>query len=52
MKEELIAPCGMNCAICSGYLVYEHDVKSKRIRMPYCSGCRLRNKKQLYRWEE
>ena len=44
MNEELIAPCGMNCAICSGYLALEHDVKSKGIRMPYCSGCRPRDK--------
>jgi hypothetical protein len=51
MKEEkstnsdLIAPCGMNCAICSGYLAQKNDVKSKGIQMPYCIGCRPRNKK-------
>lgn len=45
MNEELIAPCGMNCAICSGYRAFEHDVKSKSIGMPYCSGCRPRGKK-------
>ena len=45
MNEELIAPCGMNCGICSGYLAYKHDVKSKGIRMPYCLGCRPRDKK-------
>ena len=44
MKEELIAPCGMNCAICSGYLAYKHDIKNKGIRMPYCTGCRPRDK--------
>jgi len=44
MNEELIAPCGMNCAICSGYLAYQNDVKSKGIRMPYCTGCRPRDK--------
>ena len=42
---ELIAPCGMNCAICSGYLALRHDVKRKGIRMPYCEGCRPRDKK-------
>ena len=42
---ELIAPCGMNCAICSGYLALRHDVKRKGIRMPYCEGCRSRDKK-------
>jgi hypothetical protein len=45
MNEELIAPCGMNCAICSGHLAYQHDVKSKGVRMPYCIGCRPRDKK-------
>jgi hypothetical protein len=45
MNEELIAPCGMNCAICSGYLAYHYDVKSKGIRMSYCIGCRPRDKK-------
>lgn len=35
----------MNCAICSGYLALKHDVKSKGIKMPYCSGCRIRDKK-------
>lgn len=45
MDTELIAPCGMNCGICSGYLAFKHDVKSKGIRMPYCTGCRPRDKK-------
>lgn len=45
MKTELIAPCGMNCGICSGYLALKYDVKSKGIRMPYCAGCRPRDKK-------
>ena len=44
-ESELIAPCGMNCGICSGYLAYGHDIKNKGIRMPYCSGCRPRDKK-------
>jgi hypothetical protein len=33
MKEELIAPCGMNCGICMAYL------REKR----RCSGCRIDN---------
>jgi len=43
-NEELIAPCGMNCGICSQYLAFKHDVRSKGIRMPYCTGCRPRDK--------
>ena len=45
MNEELVAPCGMNCAVCSGYVAGQHDVKSIGIRMPYCTGCRPRDKK-------
>jgi hypothetical protein len=45
MENELVAPCGMNCAICSGYLALKYDVKSKGIRTPYCKGCPPRNKK-------
>jgi len=45
MEKELIAPCGMNCAVCSGYLALKNDVKAKGVRMPYCKGCRPRDKK-------
>jgi hypothetical protein len=41
---ELIAPCGMNCALCASYLALKNNVKSKGIRIPYCTGCRPRNK--------
>jgi hypothetical protein len=41
----LIAPCGMNCALCSGYLALKNDVKNKGIRLINCLGCRPRNKK-------
>ncbi len=44
MEEELIVPCGMNCSVCSGYLAWRHDVKSKGIKMPYCKGCKPRDK--------
>lgn len=44
-KTELIAPCGMNCAVCGSYLALINDIKNKGIRIPYCSGCRPRNKK-------
>jgi hypothetical protein len=35
----------MNCALCSGYLAYRNDTNSKGVRMPYCTGCRPRDKK-------
>lgn len=44
MKEELVAPCGMNCNICAAYLAATHDVKGKGIQMMNCIGCRPRNK--------
>jgi hypothetical protein len=40
----LIAPCGMNCALCASYIAQKNDLKTKGIRMPYCAGCRPRNK--------
>ncbi len=44
MNEELIAPCGMNCAICSAYLARQHDLKRQGIMRNYCAGCRPRGK--------
>jgi hypothetical protein len=37
MKDELIAPCDMNCAVCSGYIALKNDVKKKGVRMSYPS---------------
>ena len=40
-RQELIAPCGMNCGICIGYFGYAmNDRKRKNI----CEGCRIRDK--------
>jgi hypothetical protein len=44
MKEELIAPCGMNCAVCSSYLAQKYAVKEQGIKISACAGCRPRNK--------
>ena len=44
MNEELIAPCGMNCAVCAGYLARQYDLKSQGIMKGYCVGCRPRGK--------
>jgi len=40
-KQELIAPCGMNCGICIGYFGYSMDGNKRKIT---CEGCRIRNK--------
>ncbi len=45
--ENLIAPCGMYCAICSRYLSYVNGLKRSR-----CIGCRPGNKKCLYLFEK
>lgn len=45
IEKELVAPCGMNCAICSSYLAFKNDLKNKGVQMPYCIGCRPRDKK-------
>lgn len=43
IKKDLIAPCGMNCAICSKYLAYQNKLKKSQ-----CSGCRPSKKKCTY----
>jgi hypothetical protein len=40
----LIAPCGMNCNVCSSYLALENDANAKGVKLPYCVGCRPRIK--------
>jgi hypothetical protein len=43
-NPELIAPCGMNCAICRAYLAYTHGVPRVRGKVSYCAGCLPRGK--------
>jgi hypothetical protein len=40
---DLIAPCGMNCAVCSRYLSYVNNLKRSQ-----CPGCRPGNKTCAY----
>ena len=44
MEERLIAPCGMNCSVCTSYLAMKHDLKKKGFGKKYCSGCIPRGK--------
>lgn len=39
MKEELIAPCGMNCSLCVAYRFMKGDVNKQGFRKTYCPGC-------------
>ncbi len=41
---ELIAPCGMNCALCKAYLSYTHGVPRQRGKVTHCQGCLPRAK--------
>ncbi len=47
ISEELIAPCGMNCAICSRYLSHVNNLKKSQ-----CTGCRPGNRKCSYLFEK
>lgn len=40
-SEELIAPCGMNCAICVGYFGYTMSGTKRKMT---CTGCKPKDK--------
>jgi hypothetical protein len=44
MEKILIAPCGMNCALCMSYLAMKNDLKKQGVMTGYCAGCRPRGK--------
>ena len=48
MEEILIAPCGMNCALCVSYLAMQNDLKKKGFNKKYCPGCVPRGKNCLF----
>lgn len=41
---ELVAPCGMNCAICKAYIAYANGIPRVRGKVNYCEGCLPRAK--------
>ncbi len=47
ISEELIAPCGMNCSVCSKYLSYKNNLNRSQ-----CPGCRPSNKKCTYLFDK
>ena len=47
-EAALIAPCGMNCGICGGYLAMKYDVQRQGLRMGICRGCRPRDKQWAF----
>jgi hypothetical protein len=44
MSERLVAPCGINCAVCACYQALTHSVKDEGVMIPYCAGCLPRGK--------
>jgi len=44
MDESLIAPCGMNCALCVSYLAMQNDLARQGFHRKYCPGCLPRGK--------
>jgi len=45
MDKISIAPCGMNCLICSRHLAFKNNILNQGIGIPYCLGCRKKNNK-------
>jgi hypothetical protein len=39
MDANLIAPCGMNCNLCSAFLAYTHAIPKAKGRISHCRGC-------------
>jgi hypothetical protein len=44
IKKEMIAPCGMNCALCVSYQSGKYELSNKGINRKACPGCILRGK--------
>ncbi len=38
-RAALIAPCGMDCALCWAYQAQRHDLKKQGVNRKYCPGC-------------
>lgn len=47
-REQLLAPCGMDCGVCSAYLAYANQIPRKRGEVIHCEGCRARAKRCAY----
>ncbi len=47
-KEDLIAPCGMNCGLCVSYQFMISDLNKRGFKRTYCAGCRPRGKNCVF----
>jgi hypothetical protein len=52
MKEQLIAPCGMNCSLCIAYQFREKDLNKQGFHRTYCPGCIPRGKNCTHMGEQ
>lgn len=48
LQGDLIAPCGMNCALCLSYQFQQHDINQLGFHKKYCPGCLPRGKNCLH----
>jgi hypothetical protein len=48
MEEIIIAPCGMNCAICVNYLALKHELDKQGFSKKGCPGCLPRGKNCVF----
>ena len=48
MEEKLIAPCGMNCALCVSYQAMKNDINKEGFHRSYCPGCIPRGEHCLF----
>ncbi len=48
MEDRLIAPCGMNCALCIAYLGKKYDINRQGFKRTYCEGCLPRGENCLH----
>lgn len=39
MHAELIAPCGMNCSLCSAYQLRQNGINKRGFNKKHCPGC-------------
>jgi hypothetical protein len=42
-NKALIAPCGINCGVCTAYLALAKEIPKQK-GVSYCTGCHVRNK--------
>lgn len=43
-REDIIAPCGMNCSLCVSYQANLYDINQYGYKKRYCPGCIARGK--------